>query len=118
MFPFGWGELWGIADRTDYDLNQHIEDIGRGSFVFRSRHQREVRSLRYRAVARRRKSAACFLCDAYDEEELEGGDVRTVFCICIPALAPYEGCRTSAFKEAFRQGSAKFTTMLSKYVYG
>ena len=67
LFPFGWGELWGVADRTDYDLTQHQNTSGRGRTCFwRGGGGRAPPSL---APAWRAPGAPlAFLCDAYDEE--------------------------------------------------
>ena len=87
MFPFGWGELWGIADRTDYDLTQHQtvskEDM---SYFDEDKKGRYVPYVIEPSLGADRVTLA-FLCAAYDEEELEEGDVRTVLHFH-PALAP------------------------------
>jgi len=78
LFPFGWGELWGIADRTDYDLTQHQneskEDL---SYFDDEKKEKYVPYVIEPSLGADRVTLA-FLCGAYDEEELEGGDVRTV----------------------------------------
>jgi glycyl-tRNA synthetase len=87
LFPFGWGELWGIADRTDYDLSQHQEVSGEDLTYFDD--EKKIRYIPYviePSLGAERMFLA-FLCSAYDEEELEGGDVRTVLRFH-PALAP------------------------------
>lgn len=86
-FPFGWGELWGIADRTDYDLGQHQTTSGEDLTYFD-----EAKNARYLPYVIEPslgadRVALAFLCAAYDEEELEGGDVRTVMHFH-PFLAP------------------------------
>ena len=86
-FPFGRGELWGIASRTDYDLGRHQEVSGQDMSYFDD--ETGERYLPYvvePALGADRVTLA-FLCSAYDEEELEGGDVRTVLRFH-PALAP------------------------------
>lgn len=87
LFPFGWGELWGIADRTDYDLTQHQNASGQDLTYFDD--QQNIRYIPYviePALGVDRMLLA-FLCGAYDEEELEGGDMRTVLHFH-PVLAP------------------------------
>ena len=87
LFPFGWGELWGIADRTDYDLNQHIKTSNKDlSYFDPETNERYVPYVVEPSLGVERCFLS-FLCDAYDEEELEGGDVRTVLRLH-PALAP------------------------------
>ncbi|MDF2908910.1 MAG: glycyl-tRNA synthetase [Herbinix sp.] len=87
LFPFGWGELWGIADRTDYDLTQHQnvskEDM---SYFDDEKAQRYIPYVIEPSLGADRVALA-FLCAAYDEEEIAEGDVRTVLRFH-PALAP------------------------------
>ena len=89
LFPFGWGELWGIADRTDYDLNKHAEHSGTDmTYMDPTTNEKYVPYVIEPSLGADRVALA-FLVDAYDEEELEGGDVRTVMHLH-PALAPYK----------------------------
>ena len=90
LFPFGWGELWGVADRTDYDLNAHQEHSGGEHGLFRS--GRRTRSTSRTSLSRRSAQTALHwpsCCDAYDEEEVSEGDIRVVLHLH-PALAPYK----------------------------
>ncbi len=86
-FPFGWGELWGIADRTDYDLKQHMEhskdDL---SYFVPNTNQKYIPYVVEPSLGADRVTLA-FLCEAYDEEEVNDGDVRTVLRFH-PAIAP------------------------------
>jgi glycyl-tRNA synthetase len=86
-FPFGWGELWGIADRTDFDLKQHMEyskdDL---SYFDPNTNEKYVPYCIEPSLGADRVVLA-FLCDAYDEEEVAEGDVRTVLRFH-PAIAP------------------------------
>ncbi len=86
-FPFGWGELWGIADRTDYDLKQHMEyskeDL---SYFDPVTNEKYVPYCIEPSLGADRVTLA-FLCDAYDEEEVAEGDIRTVLHLH-PAIAP------------------------------
>lgn len=89
LFPFGWGELWGIADRTDYDLNKHAEHSGTDmTYMDPTTNEKYVPYVIEPSLGADRVTLA-FLVDAYHEEELEGGDVRTVLHLH-PALAPYK----------------------------
>ncbi len=89
LFPFGWGELWGIADRTDYDLKRHMEHSGEDlSYLDPTTNEKYVPYCIEPSLGADRVALA-FLCEAYDEEELEGGDVRTVMHLH-PALAPFK----------------------------
>ena len=87
LFPFGWGELWGIADRTDYDLTRHQDTSKEDMSYFDD--EKKIRYVPYvvePSLGADRVTLA-FLCSAYDEETLEGGDVRIVLHFH-PALAP------------------------------
>ncbi len=86
-FPFDWGELWGIADRTDYDLTQHANTSGEDlSYFDDGKNEKYIPYVIEPSLGADRVVLA-FLCSAYDEEELEGGDVRTVLRFH-PAIAP------------------------------
>ncbi|SEW37468.1 glycyl-tRNA synthetase [Ruminococcaceae bacterium KH2T8] len=91
LFPFKedgeWGELWGVADRTDYDLKQHMEHSKQDlSYFDPAKNEKYVPYVIEPSLGADRVTLA-FLCAAYDEEELEGGDVRTVMRFH-PYLAP------------------------------
>lgn len=86
-FPFGWGELWGIADRTDFDLKQHMEHAKEDlSYFDPATNEKYVPYCIEPSLGADRVTLA-FLCDAYDEEEVAEGDVRTVLRFH-PAIAP------------------------------
>lgn len=89
LFPFGWGELWGIADRTDYDLTKHQEHSGQDlTYLDQTTNEKYIPYVIEPSLGADRVTLA-FLIEAYDEEELEGGDVRTVMHLH-PALAPFK----------------------------
>ena len=89
LFPFGWGELWGVADRTDYDLTQHQNTSGKDLTYFDpEKNERYIPYVIEPSLGVERSFLA-FLCDAYDEEEIGEGDVRTVLHLH-PALAPFK----------------------------
>ena len=88
-FPFGWGELWGIADRTDYDLKQHAQYSGEDfSYLDQETGEKFVPYCVEPSLGCDRVTLA-FLCNAYEEQEIAEGDVRTVLHLH-PALAPYK----------------------------
>ena len=88
-FPFGWGELWGIADRTDYDLSRHMEHSKQDlSYQDPETNEKYIPYVIEPSLGADRVVLA-FLCNAYDEEEIAEGDVRTVLHLH-PALAPYK----------------------------
>ena len=89
MFPFGWGELWGIADRTDYDLTQHANLSGEAMEYFDAEtNEKYVPYVIEPSLGADRVTLA-FLVEAYDEEVIGEGDVRTVLHFH-PALAPFK----------------------------
>ena len=88
-FPFGWGELWGIADRTDYDLSRHMEHSKQDlSYQDPETNEKYVPYVIEPSLGADRVLLA-FLCNGYEEEEIAEGDVRTVLHLH-PALAPYK----------------------------
>jgi len=87
MFPFGWGELWGIADRTDFDLTQHQNHSGENlEYIDPVTNERYIPYVVEPSLGADRVTLA-FLVEAYDREEVGEGDVRTVMRFH-PALAP------------------------------
>lgn len=87
LFPFGWGELWGIADRTDYDLKQHQEHSGQDMIYFDPNTNEKYIPYCIEPSLGADRVTLAFLCEAYDEEEVAEGDIRTVLRFH-PALAP------------------------------
>ncbi len=89
LFPFGWGELWGIADRTDYDLKQHQEVSGESMDYFDPETNEKYIPYVIEPSLGADRVTLAFLCDAYDEEviDAEKNDVRTVLHLH-PVLAP------------------------------
>ena len=88
-FPFGWGELWGIADRTDYDLTKHQEHSGQDmTYLDPETNEKYIPYVIEPSLGADRVTLA-FLCNSYFEEEVGEGDVRTVLKLH-PALAPYK----------------------------
>ena len=113
LFPFGWGELWGIADRTDYDLNNHIKQSGQDlSYLDPATNEKYVPYVVEPSLGADRVTLA-FLCDAYDEQELEGGDVRTVLHLH-PELAPFKAAILPLSKKLSEKATEVYAN-LSKY---
>lgn len=113
LFPFGWGELWGIADRTSYDLTQHQNTSGEDlSYFDDEKNTRYVPYVIEPSVGVERMLLA-FLTSAYDEEELEGGDVRTVMHFH-PALAPVK-VGVLPLSKKLSEGAEKIYGNLCKY---
>ncbi|MCR5429865.1 MAG: glycine--tRNA ligase [Eubacterium sp.] len=116
LFPFGWGELWGIADRTDYDLNRHIETSGKDLTYFDDeKHERYVPYVIEPSLGADRVTLA-FLCAAYDEENIgteEKPDMRTVMHFH-PAIAPVK-VGVLPLSKKLNEGATKVFDELSKY---
>ena len=114
LFPFGWGELWGIADRTDYDLKKHMEHSGQDlSYLDQTTNERYVPYCIEPSLGADRVALA-FLVEAYDEEELDGGkDVRTVLHFH-PALAPFKAAVLPLSKKLSDKAGEVYA-MLSKH---
>ncbi|NBJ91555.1 glycine--tRNA ligase [Parablautia muri] len=112
LFPFGWGELWGIADRTDYDLSQHQNVSGQDLTYFDD--QKNVRYVPYviEPSLGADRVVLAFLCAAYDEEEIGEGDVRTVLHFH-PALAPVK-IGVLPLSKKLGEGALKIYEQLSK----
>jgi len=87
LFPFGWGELWGIADRTDFDLTRHSEHSGeRLDYLDPETNERYIPYCIEPSVGVERLFLTV-LCDSYEEEVLENGETRQVLHLH-PFLAP------------------------------
>ena len=113
MFPFGWGELWGIADRTDFDLKQHITHSTKGLDYFDPEtNERYVPYVVEPSLGADRVALA-FLCEAYDEEQLDEKDTRVVLRLH-PALAPFKACVLPLSKKLSEQAQEVYDK-LSKY---
>lgn len=87
LFPFGWGELWGVANRTDYDLKQHMK-FSKKNLNYRDPHTNEeyIPYVIEPSLGVDRMFLVC-LCNAYNEEKLADGKTRTVLHLH-PAIAP------------------------------
>ncbi len=88
-FPFGWGELWGIADRTDYDLSRHMEHSKQDLTYLDQETGEKYTPYVIEPSLGCDRVALAFLANGYDEEEIAPGDVRTVLHLH-PALAPFK----------------------------
>ncbi|MBR1711628.1 MAG: glycine--tRNA ligase [Clostridia bacterium] len=114
LFPFGWGELWGVADRTDYDLKAHQTTSGKSMEYLDSATGEKLIPYVIEPSLGADRAALAFLCEAYEEEELEGGDVRTVMHFH-PALAPYKCAVLPLQKNKLGDKANEVYEMLSKH---
>ncbi|MCX7923223.1 MAG: glycine--tRNA ligase [Clostridia bacterium] len=114
-FPFGWGELWGIADRTDFDLKQHMEHSKEDlSYFDPTTNEKYVPYCIEPSLGADRVTLA-FLCNAYDEEEVAEGDVRTVLRFH-PALAPVKMAILPLSKKLGDDAYKVYEKLIKKYV--
>ncbi len=113
-FPFGWGELWGVANRTDFDLKAHMKVSG-ANFEYQdpTTNEKYVPYCIEPSVGADRVTLA-FLVDAYEEETLENGETREVLKFH-PALAPYKVAVLPLVKKLNEQALEVFAD-LSKHM--
>lgn len=114
-FPFGWGELWGIADRTDFDLKQHSEHSGQELI-----YQDPVTNEKYVPYCIEPsvgvdRVALAFLVDSYEEEEINEKDSRVVLKLH-PALAPYKAAVLPLTKKLKEQTLELYEKLSEKYM--
>ena len=113
MFPFGWGELWGIADRTDYDLMRHQEHAKADMTYFDQQQNKKYVPYCVEPSLGADRVTLAFLCEAYDEEQVGENDVRTVLHFH-PALAPVKMAVLPLSKKLSEKAGEVFDE-LSKY---
>ena len=112
LFPFGWGELWGVADRTDYDLTQHQTVSGQSMEYFDQESGEKYIPYVIEPSLGVERSVLAFLVDAYDEEEIAEGDTRVVLHLH-PALAPVK-CAVLPLSKKLAEDAMPLYTELSK----
>ena len=114
-FPFGWGELWGIADRTNYDLNKHMEHSKQDlSYQDPETNEKYVPYVIEPSPGCDRVALA-FLCNSYEEEEIAEGDTRTVLHLH-PALAPYKIAVLPLSKKLSEKAQEVYEKLSSKFM--
>ena len=112
-FPFGWGELWGIADRTDFDLNAHAKVSGKNmEYTDPNTGEKYVPYVIEPSLGVERM-VLTLLCNAYEEQELEGGDSRAVMHFH-PFIAPYKVAVLPLQKKALGEKAEEIYKNLSK----
>ncbi len=113
-FPFGWGELWGIASRTDYDLTQHQTVSGQNmSYLDSETNEKYIPYVIEPSVGVER-TVLTVLCDAYEKETLEDGSEREVMHFH-PFLAPYKVAVLPLVKKYHSEKAMEVYKNLSKY---
>ncbi len=115
LFPFGWGELWGIADRTDYDLTQHQNHSGKSLEYFDPEDNTKYIPYVIEPSLGVERLFLSIVTEAYDEEviDAEKNDVRTVMRLH-PALAPYK-CAVLPLSKKLSAQAMEVCQMLSRY---
>ena len=114
LFPFGWGELWGIADRTDFDLKQHSEHSGeKMEYIDPVTNERYIPYVIEPSLGADRVALA-FLVDAYDEEEVSEGDIRVVLRLH-PALAPVKAAVLPLSKKLSEPAFKLYEQLIKKF---
>ena len=114
LFPFGWGELWGIADRTDFDLKAHSNHSGETLEYFDPVTNNKYIPYCIEPSLGADRVALAFLCEAYDEETLENGDVRTVLHLH-PALAPFKAAVLPLSKKLSEKAEEVYSMLVKDY---
>lgn len=114
LFPFGWGELWGIADRTDFDLTQHMNHSGENmEYMDPTTNEKYIPYVIEPSLGADRVALA-FLCDAYDEEQVGEGDTRVVLRLS-PVLAPIKAAVLPLSKKLSDKAMEVYNTLIKKY---
>ena len=115
LFPFGWGELWGIADRTDFDLNAHMKESTKSLEYFDQETGEKFVPYVIEPSLGADRVLLAFLCDAYDEETDEKGDTRTVLRLH-PALAPFKAAVLPLSKKLSDKAMEVYHTLAKDYM--
>ena len=114
LFPFGWGELWGVADRTDYDLTQHANHSGESMEYFDPETNEKYVPYVIEPSLGADRVLLAFLCNAYDEEPDEKGNIRVVLRLH-PALAPFKAAVLPLSKKLSEQATEVYTELAKHF---
>ena len=117
IFPFGWGELWGVASRTDFDLTQHQNTSGKNLEYFDQEANEKYLPYVVEPSLGADRVALAFLCEAYDEEvvDAEKNDTRVVMHFH-PALAPMKAAVLPLSKKLSEQATEVYTMLSKKFM--
>jgi len=114
-FPFGWGELWGIADRTDYDLTQHANHSKADlSYLDPETNEKYIPYCIEPSLGCDRVALA-FLCNSYEEEKIAEDDTRIVLHLH-PALAPYKVAVLPLSKKLSKKAEEVYTSLSKRFM--
>ena len=114
LFPFGWGELWGIADRTDFDLKAHTVKSGESMEYFDPMTNEKYVPYCIEPSLGVERLFLAILSEAYDEETLEGGELRTVMHLH-PYLAPYKAAVLPLQKNLAEYADGIYKKLMKKF---
>ena len=114
-FPFGWGELWGIADRTDFDLKKHMEYSKEDMSYLDSETNEKYVPYCIEPSLGADRVALAFLCNAYDEQEIAEGDTRIVLHLH-PFLAPYKVAILPLSKKLSDKANEVYDMLSKKFI--
>ncbi len=114
LFPFGWGELWGVADRTDYDLSQHQNTSGKSLEYFDPDDNSKYIPYVIEPSLGVERLFLSVLTEAYEEEALPDGETRTVMHFH-PALAPVKACILPLVKKLKEPALELYGTLAKKF---
>jgi glycyl-tRNA synthetase len=115
LFPFGWGELWGVADRTDYDLKQHQDHSTKSLEYFDPESNERFIPYVIEPSLGVERMLLAILVDAYDEETIDDKDTRVVLRLH-PALAPFKACVLPLSKKLSEKAMAVRDTLAGSYM--
>ena len=115
LFPFGWGELWGIADRTNFDLKQHMEYSKEDfNYLDQETGEKYIPYCIEPSLGCDRVTLA-FLCNSYEEEDIAEGDTRIVLHLH-PALAPYKAAILPLSKKLSAKAEEVYAKLSKTYM--
>jgi glycyl-tRNA synthetase len=119
LFPFGWGELWGIADRTDYDLGRHNEHSGKEQGYFDPKTNEHYVPYVVEPSLGADRVALAFLVEAYDEETVvsaKGEEEKRVVMRFHPALAPFKAAVLPLSKKLAEPAEKLYAELVKKFM--
>lgn len=115
LFPFGWGELWGIADRTDFDLRRHQEASGKSLEYFDPVDEKHFLPYVIEPSLGADRVALAFLSDAYDLEQIDEKESRVVLRLH-PALAPFKAAILPLSKKLGEEALSIYQTLQKEWM--
>ena len=114
-FPFGWGELWGIADRTDYDLSRHMEHSKEDLTYQDAENGEKYVPYCIEPSLGADRMVLAFLCNSYDEEKIDENDTRVVLHLH-PVLAPYKVAVLPLSKKLSEKAKEVYAKLSKKFM--